>query len=178
MWISETTPDMSFRPERSGAEESTTLGEGPTQDKICDSGRFLGSLCSLGMTCRYVIPFNRTGCIRDVSMAMNHRRYIAYSVRRTGCSGGNLPPWIFEFVTTNEKTYVIPTAATAEWRNPPRWRKNQHKIKLAAWEDSSTRFRSLGMTCRGDGSVQPHRLYPGRGGRQVAAPTSKMFRFF
>ena len=25
-----------------------------------------------------VVPFNRTGCIRDVSMAMNHRRYIAW----------------------------------------------------------------------------------------------------
>ena len=65
------------------------------------------------------------------------------------CSGGNLPPWIFEFVTTNKKTYVIPTAASAEWRNPPRWIMNQHKIKLATREDSSTRLRSLGMTWRG-----------------------------
>ena len=38
--------------------------------------------------------------------------------------------------------------ASAEWRNPPRWTKNQRKVKLAAWEDSSTRIRSLGMTCR------------------------------
>ena len=25
-------------------------------------------------------------------VAMNHRRYIAYTVVRNGCSGGNLPP--------------------------------------------------------------------------------------
>ena len=44
---------------------------------------------------------------------------------------------------------VIPTAAPAEWRNPPRWRKDQRKRKSATWEDSSTHIRSLGMTCRG-----------------------------
>ena len=48
-----------------------------------------------------------------------------------------------------QKTSVIPTGASAERRNPPRCRKNQHKIKLATWEDSSTRIRSLGMTWRG-----------------------------
>ena len=37
--------------------------------------------------------------------------------------------------------------------------KNQHKIKLAAWVDSSTRFRSLGMTCRGVVPFCPHGLY-------------------
>ena len=34
--------------------------------------------------------------------------------------------------------YVIPTVAQAEWRNPPRWIMNHHKVKLATWEDSST----------------------------------------
>ena len=33
---------------------------------------------SVGMTCRWVVPFNRTGCIRYVVMAMNHRRYIGW----------------------------------------------------------------------------------------------------
>ena len=67
--------------------------------------------------------------------------------------------------------YVIPTAASAEWRNPPHGRKNQHKIKLATREDSSTHIRSLGMTCREAGPFCPHRLYSKRGGRQIAAPT-------
>ena len=57
------------------------------------------------------------------------------------------------------KTSVIPTGVTAEWRNPPRWIMNHHKIKLATREDSSTRIRSLGMTCRGGDSVHPHELY-------------------
>ena len=34
----------------SGVEESTTLDEEPTQDKICHLGRFLDSFHSLGMT--------------------------------------------------------------------------------------------------------------------------------
>ena len=41
----------------SGVEESTTLLKEPTQDKACYSGRFLGSLRSLGMTCRGAVPF-------------------------------------------------------------------------------------------------------------------------
>ena len=41
---------------------------------------------------------------------------------------------------------------------------NQHKIKLVTWEDSSTHFRSLGMTCRGGVSFYPHRLYLPRSG--------------
>ena len=41
----------------SGVEESTTLEEGLTQDKICNLGRFLDSLHSLGMTCRGVVLF-------------------------------------------------------------------------------------------------------------------------
>ena len=41
----------------SGVEESTTWDDEPTQDKTCYLGRFLGSLRSLGMTWREVIPF-------------------------------------------------------------------------------------------------------------------------
>ena len=40
--------------------------------------------------------------------------------------------------------------------------KNQHKIKSATWEDSSTRFRSLGMTYRGVVPFCPHGLYSER----------------
>ena len=43
------------------------MRKGPPQDKTCNSGRFLDSLRSLGMTCRYVIPFNHTGYNRDVA---------------------------------------------------------------------------------------------------------------
>ena len=47
--------------------------------------------------------------------SMNHRRYIAYTVARNGCSGGNLPPTgpegrnrgTFVFVSSNAKTFVI-----------------------------------------------------------------------
>ena len=48
----------------SGVEESTTWDKEPTQDKTCYSGRFLDSLRSLGMTCRWVVPISLTGCIR------------------------------------------------------------------------------------------------------------------
>ena len=41
---------MSFRPKQSEVEESTTLDKEPTQDKTGNSGRFLDSLRSLGMT--------------------------------------------------------------------------------------------------------------------------------
>ena len=71
----------------------------------------------------------------------------------TQCSGDDSSPSNVAIITyvdkRNHPRYVIPTAASAEWRNPLRWTMNQHKVKLAAWEDSSTRFRSLGMTCRG-----------------------------
>ena len=63
----QTQKRMSFRPSVSGAEESTTLEDEPTQGKACNLGRFLDSLRSLGMTCRGVVPFNRTGCIRNVA---------------------------------------------------------------------------------------------------------------
>ena len=103
---------MSFRPQRSGVEESTTLEKKPTQDKIRNLGRFLDSLSlprndisgggsvlsarivfgtlhggaprseSKSIDCRgqshldsidgssplhCVVPFNRTGCIRNVA---------------------------------------------------------------------------------------------------------------
>ena len=51
----------------SGVEESTTLVNEPTQNKTCYSGRFLDSLRSLGMTCRYVVSFNHTGHICNVA---------------------------------------------------------------------------------------------------------------
>ena len=66
----------------SGVEESSTLDNEPTQDKICNLSGFLDSLRSLGMTCRGVVPFNRTGCIRNGAspwrgwMALGQRRYI------------------------------------------------------------------------------------------------------
>ena len=90
----------------SGAVESTTLGYEPAQDNTCCLRGFLGSLRSLGMTGRYVVPFNHTGCICNVDggkiaaatctltggsiyplrlysggyMAMDHRRYIGGTV--------------------------------------------------------------------------------------------------
>ena len=100
-----TSPIMSFRPQRSGVEESITFGKEPTQDKTGYSGRFLDSLCSLGMTCWQVVlriltgyicnapgtahrPFptvslaGRTvqphGLFSPRCLAMNHRRYIAW----------------------------------------------------------------------------------------------------
>ena len=42
--IRRNVPTLSFRPQRSGVEESTTLDNEPPQDKICNSGRFLDSL--------------------------------------------------------------------------------------------------------------------------------------
>ncbi len=75
-----------------------------------------------------VIPFNHTSYIRYAPRTA-HRPFPTVSLKR--------------FVP-----FVIPTAASAEWRNPPRWIMNLHKIKSATREDSSTRLRSLGMTCR------------------------------
>ena len=43
--------------------------------------------------------------------------------------------------------------ASAEWRNPPRGIMNHHKIKLAAWEDSSTPFHFARNDMSGGGSV-------------------------
>ena len=53
---------------------------------------------------------------------MNHRRYIAYTVVRNGCSGGNLPPsgpqgrnrGTFVFVSSNAKTFVIVSGGTIQ----------------------------------------------------------------
>ena len=75
--FAETLYLLSFRPQRSGVEESTTLDNEPPQDKICNSGRFLDSLslprndmAGGGSVCPY--RFYLLRC-----MAMNHRRYIA-----------------------------------------------------------------------------------------------------
>ena len=94
----------------SGVEESTTLVKEPTQDKTCCLGRFLdshsfarndmpggGSVLSTRVIfgallgdesspLHCVVPFNRTGCIRDVA-------------------GGRLPPlharqWVVPFIRT------------------------------------------------------------------------------
>ena len=48
---------------------------------------------------------------------------------------------------------------------------NQHKIKSATWEDSSTPFHFGRNDMSGGGTIQPYRLYSKRGGRQIAAPT-------
>ena len=73
--------------------------------------------------------------------------------------------------TENVPHYVIQALSKAEWRNPPRWTKNQHKVKLAAWEDSSTPFHFGRNDMSGGGTIQPPRLYSQRGGRLIAAPT-------
>ena len=56
---------------------------------------------------------------------------------------------LFPIIPENVPPFCHSDRSEAEWRNPPRWAMNQHKIKPATWEDSSTRIRSLGMTCRG-----------------------------
>ena len=82
----------------------------------------------------------------------------------TQCSGDDSSPsgvsrnrCTFKSVTIKPETYVIPTAASAEWRNPPRWKKNHHKIKFATWEDPSTRCAPSGwhvdMWCRSSAQV-------------------------
>ena len=40
----------------------------------------------------------------------------------------------------NQKRLSFRPWASAEWRNPPRGRKYQRKVKSATWEDSSTPF--------------------------------------
>ena len=68
----------------------------PTQDQTGHLGRFLDSLCSLGMTCRGVVPVNPTGCIRDVDGGRLPPLHCVVSFNRTGyhCNvdGGRLPP--------------------------------------------------------------------------------------
>ena len=54
----------------------------PTQGKTCCLRRFLGSLRSLGMTCRWVVPVVRRGCIGDVS-GTAHRPFPTVSLRGT-----------------------------------------------------------------------------------------------
>ena len=84
----------------------------------------------------------QVGCITcGVEMVSPDTRY-------PHCSGGNLPPTgpegrsrgTFVSATAKPETPVIPTVAQAEWRNPPRGRKYQRKVKSATWEDSTTPF--------------------------------------
>ena len=125
-------------------ERSAMWQKVPAQGKNCHLGRFLDSLRSLGMTCQEVVLCYPHGLY--LPRTRNGTQAVPY-----GFTGGRYRSTVQVIVEThrpNRKTYVIPTVASAEWRNPPRWMKNQHKIKLATWEDPSTRCRSLGMTCR------------------------------
>ena len=47
-------------------------------------------------------------------------------------------------------------------------------VILATWEDPSTPFHFGRDDMSGGGTIQPHRLYSGRGGRQIAAPTDTL----
>ena len=77
--INKTTPQVCHSDRSaSGAEESTTLEKEPTQGKTCYLRRFLRSLCSVGMTCRGVVPFCPHSLYSKRGMAMNHRRYIVW----------------------------------------------------------------------------------------------------
>ena len=103
----------------SGVEESTTLEDGPTQDKTSYSGRFLDSHSlprndmsggwfhsttgvvfgasperHIGRSLRFrwkVLPFNRAGLYSKRCLAMNHRRYIAWYHSTAGVLFGTLP---------------------------------------------------------------------------------------
>ena len=106
----------------------------------------------------------QVGCITcGVEMVSPNTRY-------PHCSGGNLPPTgpegrsrgTFVSATAKPETPVIPTVAQAEWRNPPRGRKYQRKVKSATWEDSSTPFHYARNDISGGDSIQPHRLYSQR----------------
>ena len=96
----------------SGVEESTTWDNEPTQDKACYLGRFLDSLRSLGMTCRGVVPFNQTGCIR----------YVASPWR--GWSGDESSPlhctvyWVIPFTGTGYVCHVGCITCGGEWYHP------------------------------------------------------------
>ena len=132
----------------SGVEESTTLENEPTQDKTSNLGRFLDSLRSLGMTCRYVVPFNHTGCIRNVaggrlpkkSWCDCHRQSIDFDSLR------GAPPlrthwWVIPFIYTGDICHAPGTA-----------------------------HRPFPTVSLGGGTIQPHRLYSQRGGRQDCRP--------
>ena len=96
----------------------TTMGESGVAAAICRHPA-VRPLVVHSYTKHSTVPAPRRGW-----MAMNHRRYTGFTVRRTGCSGGNLPPpgrkairGTFEFVTSTAKTSVIPTEQS-ERRNP------------------------------------------------------------
>ena len=89
--------------------------------------------------------------LAGAGVAMNHRRYIAYTVARNGCSGGNLPPTgpqgrsrgTFEFVTLNAKN-VCHSGLECKRSGGIFYvaEKYQHKVKSATWEDSATPFHN------------------------------------
>ena len=95
----------------------------------------------------------------------------------TQCSGGNLPPWIFEFVTTNEKNACHSGLERQRSGGIHHvGHKNHHKIKPTTREDSSTPFhfgrndmsggssvlsaRVIFRTLLGDGSSPLHCVIP------------------
>ena len=85
---------------------------------------------TVGMTCRWVIPFNHTGCICNVA-------------------GGRLPPLhAHRYVISFNHTKCIHYVACGDESSPLHWV-----------------YRISGDT------ILPHRLYPQRGGRLIAAPT-------
>ena len=91
----------------------------------------------------------------------------------TQCSGDDSSPCNLTSITRVDKrnhTHVIPTEMKWSGGIFPSSNNNLRKVKSVTREDSSTRCRSLGMTCR-EAVFCPHRLYSKRGGRQIAAPT-------
>ena len=69
-----------------------------------------------------------------------HRGYNCNVTERPMCRSARESTEPLPIKTRHAPRYVIPTAALAEWRNPPRGRKYQHKVKSATREDSSTPF--------------------------------------
>ena len=62
---------------------------------------------------------------------------------KSNVAAANLPPCTLCICIYNnqcKKRMSFRPWASAEWRNPPRWIKNHHKIKPVTREDSSTRF--------------------------------------
>ena len=93
---------------KSGVEKSTTLEQKSQQDKICNSGRFLGSLRSLGMTCRWVVPFCLHGLYSERGMAMNHRRYIAWFHSTARVIFETLPAPRRGWMALGQRRYIVP----------------------------------------------------------------------
>ena len=138
----------------SGVEESTTLEKKPTQDQTGHLGRFLDSLCSLGMTCRGV-PFNPTGCIRDVDGGRLPPLHCVVPFNRTGdhCNvdGGRLPP-LHCVVSFNRTGYHCNVAGG---RLPPL----RQCTTFFLFYRHKTRIDSSKMCCFATNAIRPC-LYP------------------